>query len=149
MTIYGDTSFLVSLLYAGDQFNAKARAWFARHQNEVWLLSEWSRFETINSLRSLCHYTPGPTTKLVEALRRYLNHLLRYGPFEEERTDWQQVIRDSDQISDAFASKIKARSADVLHVGILEQINPDIFVSGDRDQLTLASARGFRVANFH
>jgi len=29
----------------------------------------------------------------------------------------------------------KARSADALHVAILEQLNPDLFVSGDRDQL--------------
>jgi hypothetical protein len=30
----------------------------------------------------------------------------------------------------------------------LEQINPDLFVSGDHDQLALATARGFRSMRF-
>jgi hypothetical protein len=84
----------------------------------------------------------------VEALRRYLNHLLRDGPFEQERVDWQEVIREANQISAAFASRLKARSADTLHVAILEQLNPDLFVSGDRDQVALAVARGFQAVYF-
>jgi hypothetical protein len=32
---------------------------------------------------------------------------------------------------------------------ILEQLNPDLFVSGDKDQLSLATARGFRSARFY
>jgi hypothetical protein len=36
-----------------------------------------------------------------------------------------------------------------LHVAILEQVNPDLFVSGDNDQLALATARGFRSVRFY
>ncbi len=32
---------------------------------------------------------------------------------------------------------------------IREQLNPDLFVSGDKDQLTLATARGFQSARFY
>ena len=35
-----------------------------------------------------------------------------------------------------------------LHIAIIEQINPDIFVSGDQRQLAVATARGFMVARF-
>jgi predicted nucleic acid-binding protein len=146
--IYPDTSFLVSWLYRGDKHNRKARAWFSRHQNEDWILSDWSRFETINSLRSLCLHKPGPHLELAEALRRYLNHLLHHGPFESERVDWQEVLRDANQISSAFASRMRARSADTLHLAILEQLNPDIFITGDQDQLALATVRGFRAVSF-
>jgi hypothetical protein len=46
------------------------------------------------------------------------------------------------------AARLKARSADTLHVAILEQINPDTFVSRDKDQIALANARGFRAVSF-
>jgi hypothetical protein len=59
------------------------------------------------------------------------------------------VLKDAHQISAGFAARLKARSADALHVAILEQLNPDLFVSGDRDQLTLATARGFRSVRFY
>lgn len=63
--------------------------------------------------------------------------------------NWDEVLKDAHQISAAFGAKFKARSADALHVAILEQVNPDIFVSGDKDQLVLATARGFRTASFY
>ena len=50
--------------------------------------------------------------------------------------------------NDAHGYRMKARSADTLHVAILEQINPDLFVTGDKDQQSLAIARGFQTACF-
>src|SRR5258708_29675572 len=142
MTIYPDASFLVSWLYKPDPLNPKARAWFARHQADDFLVSDWARFETINSLRDLCLRPHPPKTQQIEALRRYFFHLLQSGPFEFAAVDWDEVLKDAHQISAGFATRLKARSADVLHVAILEQLNPDLFVSGDKDQLALATARG-------
>ncbi len=149
MTIYPDASFLVSWLYKPDPLNAKARGWFAKHQAGDFLISDWTRFETVNTLRDLRLRPHPPKSHVVEALRRYLSHLLRIGPFEFAPVDWNEVIKDTYQISAAFAGRIKARSADTLHIAILEQINPDVFVSGDRDQLALAVARGFRCECFY
>jgi predicted nucleic acid-binding protein len=148
MRIYADASFLVSWLYSGDKQNRKARSWFTAHQNADWILSDWSRFETLNSLRGLCLQSHGPKPERIEALRRYFNHLVYHGPFDYERVDWQEALRDANQISAGFATRLKARSADTLHIAILEQINPDIFVSGDRDQVALARARGFHAVSF-
>ena len=148
MRIYADASFLVPWLYSGDKQNRKARSWFTAHQNADWVLSDWSRFETLNSLRGLCLQSPGPKPERIEALRRYFNHLIYQGPFDYERVDWQEAMRDANQISAGFATRLKARSADTLHIAILEQINPDTFVSGDRDQVALAKARGFQAVSF-
>jgi hypothetical protein len=148
MTIYPDATFLVSWLYKPDPLNAKARVWFAHHQAGDFLISDWARFETINTLRDLCRRPHPPKEELIEGLRRYFSHLLCVGPFELAAVDWDEVLKDAHQISAGFAARLKARSADVLHVAILEQINPDIFVSGDRAQLTLATARGFRSVLF-
>jgi predicted nucleic acid-binding protein len=62
-------------------------------------------------------------------------------PLEFTAVDWDVVLKDAHQISAGFAARLKARSADALHVAILEQVNPDLFVSGDKDQLRLATAR--------
>jgi hypothetical protein len=82
-------------------------------------------------------------------LRRYFSHLLQVGPFEFAAVDCDEVLKDAHQISAGFAARLKARSADTLHVAMLEQLNPDLFVSGDQDQLTLATARGFRSMRFY
>jgi hypothetical protein len=44
-----------------------------------------------------------------------------------------------------LAVRFKARAADVLHVAILEQASPDLFVTFDHDQAALATQRGFPV----
>jgi hypothetical protein len=90
MTIYPDASFLVSWLYKPDPLNAKARVWFAQHQADDFLISDWSRFETINTLRDLCLRPHPPRRELIEALRRYFSHLLQVGPFEFSPVDWDE-----------------------------------------------------------
>ena len=149
MTIYPDASFLVSWLYKPDPLNAKARAWFSSHQSDDFLVSDWARFETINTLRDLCLRPRPPQLELVEGLRRYFSRLLEVGPFEFAAVDWDKTMQDAHQISASFAARLKSRSADVLHVAMLEQINPDLFVTGDKDQLALATSRGFRSVRFY
>jgi predicted nucleic acid-binding protein len=149
MRIYLDSSFLVSWLYKSDPLNPNARGWFARHQADDFLVSDWARFETVNTLRDLCLRPNPPKPELIEGLRRFFSHLLQVGPFEFVAVDWEEVLRDTHQISAGFAGRLKARSADVLHVAILEQLNPDLFVSGDKDQLALAKARGFKSDRFY
>ena len=149
MRIYPDASFLVSWLYRPDPLNAKARAWFTSHQTDDFVVSDWARFETINTLRDLCRRPHPPQPELVEGLRRYFYHLLEVGPFEFGAVDWDEALKDAHQISAGFAVRLKARSADVLHIAMLEQLSPDLVVSGDQDQLALATARGFRSERFY
>jgi len=97
----------------------------------------------------MCLRPHPPRRELIQALRRYFSQLLQAGPFEFASVDWDEVLKDAHQISAGFATRLKARSADTLHVAILEQLNPDLFVSGDKDQLALATARGFRSVRFY
>jgi predicted nucleic acid-binding protein len=149
MTIYPDASFFVSWLYRPDLLNAKARVWFAHHQADDFLVPDWARFETINTLRDLRLRPHPPKPELIEALGRYFSHLLQVGPFGFAAVDWEEVLKDAHQISAGFAARLEARSADVLHVAMLEQLNPDLFVSGDKEELALATARGFRSTRFY
>jgi predicted nucleic acid-binding protein len=148
MRIYPDTSFLISWLYAPDLNHAKARAWFRLQAVEDWIISPWTEFETINGLRQLCVRSPGPRPAQIEAVRRLFKHLFSVGPLKRQAVDWFDAMTDCHQISAAFGTRQKCRAADTLHVALLEQINPDIFVSGDQDQVDLASARGYRAIRF-
>jgi len=139
----------VSWLYAADLNHSKAARWFAAHQADDWLVSPWSEFETVNTLRSLCLRRPAPAPELVERLRRYFKHLFRQGPLVREGMDWIEALKDAHQISAALATQMHARAADTVHVAILEQMNPDAFVTCDEAQLRLAARRGFNVVWVH
>jgi predicted nucleic acid-binding protein len=143
MRIYADSSFLVSCLYPPDPGYPAAKAFFLRHAEEEWLTCSWSQFETINSLRQLSRHKPGPPTTLADALRRLFKHWHEAGSFSFEETDTDEAVIEAAQISAAVGSRVRMRSADVLHVALLEQINPDLFVTRDKDQFALAKARAF------
>ena len=147
MTIYPDSSFLISFLYPGDSNHAKARAYFRAHASDEWTTSIWSEYETLNGLRSLCLVSQGPSPATVEAIRRLFMRWHRDGPFGLERVEWDEIMRDAGQISAALAARMKARAADILHIAILEQIIPDEFVTFDHDQAALASQRGFNAVH--
>jgi predicted nucleic acid-binding protein len=143
MRIYADTSFLVSLLYPHDAGHAAAMAVFKKNYGDEWVTSEWTQFETSNSLRQLCVQYPRLNPDVPEALRRYFKHLHKSGPFSLEPIDWSELLKDSHQISVACGNAITARSADLLHVAVLEQITVDLFVTRDKKQHELAIARAF------
>jgi predicted nucleic acid-binding protein len=144
MKIYSDSSFLVSLIYPGDPQHQKARAFFSSNQNEDWITSEWSQFETINGLRQLCKKHNGPQPSVAEGLRRLFKHWHEKGAFRLEGTDLNEAVAECQQMSAAQATKLRMRSADVLHVAILEQVNPDLFVTRDKEQHDLAMSRAFK-----
>ncbi|PWU12212.1 MAG: hypothetical protein C5B50_21785 [Verrucomicrobia bacterium] len=149
MTIYADTSFLISFLYPGDRHHGAIRH-YCEHQAPPadWLISVWSQFEAINSLRQLCLSRPGPSRQMIEGIRLLFKQWLRKGPFELVRVNLDDALIDCAKISAGFGATMRARSADTLHVAILEQLNPDLFVTRDRNQFDLAVARGFRGRHF-
>jgi hypothetical protein len=126
----------------------KARAFFRSHAGDIWVTSPWAQFETANALRNLCLAPRGPEPQTIEAIIRLFKHWHRKGPFQLEKIVWEEVISELGQISAAHATVIRTRAADTLHIAILEQINPDLFVTGDKDQHALAVGRGFTAVRF-
>lgn len=143
MTIYPDTSFLVSFLAGWERHHALAMAWFRPRSEAEWLISPWAEFETLNTLRQMCREPNGPPPNRVEAVRRYWRHLFRAGPFVRRPVDWLATMAGCQELSAAFSVRQRMRSADTLHIAILDQILPDLFVTSDDDQHALALARGF------
>jgi len=143
VTIYADTSFLVSYLYPGDHHHQASRQFFRQQASADWITSSWSQFETINTLRQLCLQKPGPDRTVIEALRLLFKHWHRKGPFLLERLSADEALIECAAISAGHGATMKMRGADTLHVALLEQFSPDLFVTRDRDQFHLAQARGF------
>jgi predicted nucleic acid-binding protein len=143
LIIYADSSFLVSCLCSFDTGHRAARAFYSKHLADDWVSSNWSQFETINSLRQLRRANQNLPEELPEALRRLFKKWHERGNFSLERTDSDEAINEAAQISAAFGTSFRARSADVLHVALLEQINSDLFVTPDKERFALARARGF------
>lgn len=144
MTIYADTSFLVSLLYSKEKHHAAARGFFLNQPGAEWLTSQWSRHETVNSLRQLCRDSAGPTPPQIEAVRRMFKHLHKRGPFLKIDADMESAVTESERISTMFGTQLKMRSADVLHIGILDELQAELFVTRDKDQFALAQAMNFK-----
>lgn len=144
MKIYADTSFLVSLLYPGDAKHRAAKKFFSRSDSDDWVTTSWSQLETINALRQLCLTDAAPKEATIEAIRRLFKHWHEHGSFLFEKTEADVAINDAAQISAAKGAVMKIRSADLLHVALLEQINPDLFVTRDREQYELATQRAFK-----
>jgi predicted nucleic acid-binding protein len=143
LRIYADSSFLVSLLYPGDVQHGRCRAIFAQYQSDDWITSPWSLFETVNSLRQLCLKSNGPKPVVIEAIRRQLKHWHTRGVFQTEMPDLQEGVIECQQLSAACGTQLKMRSADVLHVALLEQLAPDLFLTRDKEQHALALNRAF------
>lgn len=143
MRIYSDTSYLVSLLYPGDKKHAGARKFFSAHATDQWLTSTWSQFETANSLRQLCLANPGPKPLVAESLRRLFKYWHSRGPFLFVETQLDEAVNECQHLSAAHATAMRMRSADVVHVALLEQMTPDLFVTRDEDQFKLAQQRAF------
>jgi len=140
--IYADTSFLVSLLYPGDKKHGAAIAFFAKRQAEDWQTTDWSVFETLNTLRQLCLPQGGAQPHAIEAIRRLFKHWHRHGSFTHVETDLAAALAEAQQLSSAHGNQIRMRSSDVLHVAMLGELNSDLFVTRDKDQHALAVATG-------
>ena len=138
MQIYADTSFLVAWLYPGHKHHATTRAFGAAKVQDDWFTSQWSRFETLNSLRQQCREPGGPKPPMAEALRRLFKHWHRAGPFVEWDADWEAADRECNRISATFATSAQMRTADAIHLGMIEELQPDLFVTRDKAQHALA-----------
>jgi predicted nucleic acid-binding protein len=139
--IYADTSYLVSTLYTGDVRHVVARRTFHRHFGDDWISTGWLAFETANTFRQLC--LGGLASNRAEGLIRMFRRLHTWGPFQAVDVDMELALADCHQLSAAAGSKVRMRSADVLHVALLEQLSADLFITRDADQFALAQSKGF------
>ena len=147
MTIYADTSFLLSYNVRQDQSYTRARDYYERHQDEIWAWSPWHRVEVFNSIRQLTLH-PNRKRRLRKAEAKALiwrvEHDVRVGYFTHQEADWRDVLRTASEISAGHSLSLSCRSADLLHVAYAKELGADLMVGFDTDQLALADAVGLK-----
>jgi predicted nucleic acid-binding protein len=148
--IYADTSFIVASRFRFDTWHNEATAFYAEHEESVWLWSPWHNVEVYHALRQCARENDprrGLTTVEAKQLIRRLETDVRLGYFQHLESDWRDVLRTAREQSVEYGFQVPFSSADLLHVAYATELAAELFVSFDDDQLALASAVGLTTAD--
>lgn len=139
MTVYADTSFLVSL-YLPDAHSSRAWAMMASHPRTF--LTPLHEVEFVNAIELAVF------RKLVH--RSQARRVLR--DFEQDRAGVfaltampEDCFGRAERLARRHTARIGARSLDILHVAIASALKPDAFYTFDARQRRLARGEGLRV----
>lgn len=139
MAHYADTSFLVSL-YVQDAFSSRAQAWLAN--NPVALaLTEFGRTELRNALARLA-FTGAITAPQLAAAWQLVEADLAQGRLNATSASWPVVFALAEQLIASHTAQLGARTLDVLHVALAQNLGATDFVSFDSRQTALARVVG-------
>ena len=134
MTIYLDTSFLISL-YSPDA-NSIAAANAMRASNSTYLLSTLTELEGINALELRVFRKEISPAQARSSLRDFEKDLSQ-GVFQLTRLP-DEAFQRAQQISRRITARLGARTADLLHVAAALELHADCLYSFDLRQRKLA-----------
>lgn len=81
------------------------------------------------------------------ALLRHIDEDLDKGRLVRPATDLGAIFRRAGELSQRHATKMLARTLDILHVAALQELGCETLVSGDERQITLAVSKGLEVVD--
>ena len=141
MTIYCDTSFLVSFFTRVSNYQAAAKL-MATAAGTYW--TPWQRLEVNNAIRLNLG-----NNKITAADVRIIENLIKTGitqgallPADIPNGDWW---REAETLSRAHTQILKVRTLDLLHVAAARVLKATHFYTFDKRQHALARAAGLRV----
>ena len=140
MIAYADTGFLVSL-YGQDANSPSAR--LVAQNRPTFLLTGLGEAEFVNSLE-LRIFRREWTRREARAVHdQFLHHqavaIIRSEPFSA--AVWERAV----DLSRRHSATIGTRALDVLHVASALTLKPDVFLTFDKRQISLAKAVGLQV----
>ena len=141
MTIYADTSFLVSL-YSPDIYSASAAATVARLRTTVFL-TPLSELELSNALELRVFREEATAAEIRQAQSRLQEHIAT-GFFSPQAMP-ATVYERARQISRRRSAALGLRTLDILHVASAILLKANRFLTFDQRQERLAKAEGLRV----
>jgi predicted nucleic acid-binding protein len=136
--IYCDTSFLLPLYLAGDNWHQKANAYHARHlPEEAFFFNPWHRWELRHNVRVALS-----DERDQEKIFRRIQEDLATGKLRHVSFSWTTVFEKADELSAEYAQDVQAGTVDFWHVGFALALNADRFLTFDKSQLELARRVG-------
>lgn len=140
--IYPDTSFLIPL-YVDEAGSEKAGVFMQRARHPL-IYTPFHRLEVRTALR-VHVFRKHLTAESLRIIFREIDHdvaenVLRHVPF-----DWNDALRQAEEIGAEHVPRIGARSGDLLHVAIAIALNAQEFYTFDGQQAELAKRVGLKV----
>jgi predicted nucleic acid-binding protein len=139
---YADSSFLVSLV-SRDTHSADAAACMARLAEPL-MFNPFHRIETRNALRNAAARGAITVSEQRAAFHR-IDEDLREGLLIHTPTNWTDVFRRADELSEKHAATEGQRTIDLLHVALALECGAKTFLTFDARQRKLAKAAGLKV----
>ncbi len=140
--IYADTSFLVSLYIDEEQtetvrkYTAKAEAGLA--------FTPFHRLELRTALR-LRIFRRELSQNSLKRLFQLIDNDLQEGTLQHLSLNWNDTMREAEEIADTHLIQVGARSGDLLHVASAVVLGATEFCTFDQRQTELAKRAGLKV----
>jgi predicted nucleic acid-binding protein len=142
VVIYVDTSFLVSL-YVDEPQSPLAQNYVEKVGGGL-VFTPFHRLELRTALR-LRVFRDEITTEFLKNTFRLLETDIRDGAFEHVPLNWNETLREAEEIGAAHVAQIGARSGDILHVASALVLDATEFCTFDQRQAELAKRAGLKV----
>ncbi len=142
MTVYVDTSFLVSL-YAFDSNSASAIALMAKSADRH-IISSFAELETGNALQ-LRVFRKEITSQQAKASWQDFQRDMRTGVFELKALS-DRAFETAQELSQKTTARLGTRTADLLHVAAALEMSADCLYSFDQQQRKLAQAVRLKIS---
>ena len=140
MSVYSDTSFLVSL-YTLDSNSEAASKWL-RDKDAVIHYTSFNRLELRNAVRLRASRDEIEWSIAREAIRQ-IEADLKDGILAHAPMNWTEICKQADELSEKFPG---CRTLDLIHVASAVLLKAKIFLSFDGRQKVLAKKAGLNVA---
>jgi predicted nucleic acid-binding protein len=142
VVIYADTSFLVAL-YVDEPQSPLAQNYVEKVGAGL-VFTPFHRLELRTALR-LRVFRGEITTEFLKNTFRMLEADMRNGAFEHAPLNWNETLREAEEIGAAHVAQTGARSGDVLHVASALVLDATEFCTFDQHQAVLAKRAGLKV----
>ena len=141
MSLYPDTSFLVSL-YTLDA-NSAAAARKMRHAPASLILSDLAELELANALEQRV-FRKELELMQIQAGHKAFRDDLEQGVFERRQVETGAVYERALRLSRKWTAKLGTRTLDVLHIAIALEAGAEGILTFDLHQLKLARSIGLK-----
>jgi predicted nucleic acid-binding protein len=142
LVIYPDTSFLIPLYV--DEARSEEAGRFMQRASSPLIYTPFHRLEVRTALRVHVfrqHLTPASLRDIF----RDIDHDLAENVLQHVPLDWNDALRQAEEIGADHIAQIGARSGDLLHVASAIALNSQEFCTFDVQQAELAKCAGLKV----
>ena len=143
MTVYCDTSFLVSFLNEADVNHRAARELAAKHRTAEFVVCEVHLLELPAAVRAAVHREVGPIPEPVarQVINRF-DRVVNRKVFQRKRLEGDDALNMARSLGDTHGWKERHTSFDLWHLAAAWALSAGVFLTFDQRQKKIANLLG-------